>query len=181
MQKNRQVRWQDLSRWDDLQVNPSSVKLPSSGAPSWESFRGSYVLAFSGSATNSIYFTAQVPHSYEEGTDMDFHIHYVPEDNTAGNVVWQFTYSWASIGALFPVTTNVEKILATPEVEFQHTLGDIADLDGTDKGISSILTCCLQRVGNDGDDTYNSKDIYLVGLDFHFQKDSIGSREEGVK
>lgn len=172
----------DATVWDDQQVNISSVRLPTSGAPTWVTYKGSRVLAFSGSADNIIYFTAQLSHKYTVGTDIDFHIHYVPEDNTAGNVRWVFTHSWASISAAFPSETTVTTILATPEITDQHTLGEIAqDITGTGKGISSILLCSLARTGSHVDDTYNAKDIYLAALDPHINMNTVGSRQETSK
>ena len=60
-----------------------------------------------------------------------------------------------------------------------HVLTDIADLTGTGMKISSILLCSLKRdvgVAND----YGS-DAYLLESDFHFEMDTIGSRQEMTK
>lgn len=172
----------DATVWDDQQINISSVRLPAAGAPTWTAYKGSQVLAFSGSADNTIYFTAQLKHKYKEGSDLEFHIHYIPEDNTAGNVRWVFTHSWANIGAAFPSETTVTTILATPEITDQHTLGEIAAaITGTGKTISSVLLCSLTRTGSHGDDTYNAKDIYIAAEDFHLEMDTVGSRQEATK
>jgi len=173
----------DATVWDDQQVNISSVRLPPSGAPSWAAYKGGQVLEFSGSADNTIYFTAQLSHKIKVGSDIDFHIHYVPEDNTAGNARWVFTYSWANISEAMPGETTVTKILATPEVTDKHTYADIADISpsATQGGISSILLCSLTRTGSHGDDTYNNKVIRLTAADFHLEMDMIGSRTELAK
>ncbi len=168
--------------WDDQQVDISSVRLPVSGAPTWVAYKGGQVLSFSGSQDNVIYFTAQLSHRIKTGSNIEFHIHYVPEDNTAGNARWVFTHSWSNAGAAFPSETTVIQLLATPEITDQHVLGDIATtITGTGKTISSILICSLTRTGTHGDDTYDSKAIYLTALDFHFEIDTAGSRQENVK
>lgn len=171
----------DATVWNDQQVNISSVRLPAVNAPTWTAYKGSQVLAFSGSQDNSIYFTAQISHKYEEGSDIDFHIHYVPEDNTAGNVRWVFTYSWANKFAVFPAETTTTVIIATPGITDQHTREIIDPIDSTGKNISSLLLCSLTRTGSHGSDTYDAKDIYLVALDFHAKLDTVGSRTEMVK
>jgi hypothetical protein len=181
-QRARQLRWKDIHRWDDQPVDISSVRLPAVGAPTWTSYKNSFVLSFDGAADNTVYFTTQLPHKYKEFSDLLFHIHYVPEDNAAGNVRWVFTHSWASLNSAFPTATSVTTIIATPEVTDQHTLGSIATMtaDNT-KRISSILLCSLTRTGTHADDTYNSKAIYLVSADFHILLDAMGSLSVGVK
>ena len=168
--------------WDDVAIAISNVKLPASGAPSWVAYAGvTYLLAFSGTASNTIYFQCQLPHGYKENTDIEFHIHYIPEDAVAGNVRWEFAYKWGNIGETFGDTTTAQTILATPEQSNWHTLGNITTITQSGKKISSILLCALTRTGGDVDDTYNAKDIYLASADFHIQVNTLGSDTETVK
>lgn len=168
--------------WDDQQVNISGVRLPAANAPTWAAFKGSEILQFSGSQNNAVHFTAQLTHRYVEGTDLEFHIHYVPEDNTAGNHRWQLTHSWSAINGTFPTETTVTTVLATPEATDKHTIGEIAaTIDGSSLGISSLALCSLTRTGSHADDTYNGKVIRLLALDFHVQMDAPGSRRERAK
>ena len=172
--------------WDDLRVPVSSVRVTGPGGtfpPAETAYKGGFVLAFEDAAINeeSISFTAQLPHSYKEGTDIDVHIHWVPEDNSAGNVAWTFTHSWANINAAFPGETSVDVTTAAGEVTDKHQLDDIATLDGTGKTISSMLICSLKRNSSDASDTYNGLDAYLLEVDFHFQIDTVGSRTEMAK
>ena len=173
----------DKTLWEDLQINISSVRLPASNAPTWTAYKGSQVLAFDGSSTDIIYFTAQMPHARLVNSDVEFHIHYVPEDNAAGNVAWEFTYSWASINGTFSAETVDTVYLSTPEVADKHILGEIAeDISGTGKGISSFLLCSLKRLGGLAADTYDGKSIYLIGADFHVEIDQPGgSNDEASK
>lgn len=169
-------------RWDDLRMPISGVRLPAANAPVWTAYKGSQVLAFDGTSTDTIFFVVQLTHGYEEGTDIEAHIHWVPEDNTAGNVLWRITCSWANIDAAFPAETIVDKLAATPEVTDAHTRTDLKDITGTGKLISSMLLCSLARIGGDATDTYNAKDAYLLEVDFHFRTDTPGgSTTEDVK
>lgn len=170
--------------WDDLQVNISSVRLPTSSMPSWNVYKGSQVLTFSKDADEIIYFTAQLPHSYKEGSDIEFHIHTVYPDSNAGGVRWNFTHSWANMGDDFPAATTVSTTIEASGDADAHTLDEIAaTITGTGKTISSVILCSLERegtyAGGDPDD-YNNN-VYLVALDFHFEKDTVGSRLEASK
>lgn len=168
--------------WDDVSIAMAQVRQPASSAPTWTPYKGSQVPAFSPTQINALYFSAQLPHSYLEGTDIEFHIHIAYPDNGAGNSVWYFTYSWANDGDPFPdPTMSPQVIIASPTVANNHQLAEIiAVMDGTNKEISSVLICMIQRTGTHVSDTYAS-DIYLVSGDFHFMKDTLGSRMEFTK
>jgi hypothetical protein len=123
-----------------------------------------------------------LPHSYKEGTDIEFHIHISYPDNASGNSTWYFTYSWANIDGTFPAPSNSGKVVVP-----SHTTADyhdiaqiIASISGSGKTVSSILICSISRLGADGTDDYDNG-IYLVSGDFHFQKDTMGSRQQLVK
>ena len=171
----------DAAVWDDLQVNLSSVKLSPAVAPDWVAYKNSYVLAFADNDRETIYFTAQLPHSYKTGSTIEFHIHVAPpSDQENTGVAWEFSYSWTNInsvivsGATFGVTTDVGS------AKDVHKILEIKTLPGTDMNISSMLLCTLSRNGGAGSDTYPD-DIYLLAADFHFEKDTVGSREEYTK
>lgn len=167
--------------WDDQQVDISSVRLPASGAPSWQAYKGGQVLSFAAAATNTIYFTVQLPHSYKEGSDIEFHIHLAYADGNAGNTAWTFTHSAAAIGGTFPEETTVSLVAAaSPGEADNHSVHDLATITGAGLGISSMALCSLARVGGDASDTYASA-AYLVGLDFHVRKDTLGSYQEYIK
>lgn len=167
----------DSTVWDDLQVNLSSVRLPASGSPTWTAYKGSQVLAFSPTQDNKIYFTAQIPHGYKQDSNIDFHIHIVYPDNNTGNSEWILTHSWANILEDFPTETTVNVSLRASGNADNHTYEDIANIDGTGQKISSVLLCSLERNGTNARDDY-ANNIYLAALDFHIEKDTVGSRTE---
>ena len=170
----------DAAVWDDLQVVMGQIKLPGVSDPAWIPYKGGYVLAFSKAADNIVSFTAQIPHGYKVGSDVEFHLHLAYPDNGAGFTRWNFTHSWASIGGEFPGETTVAAVdITSPEVQDRHQLAELAEtIDGAGKGISSVLICSIQRVGTA--DNYDDV-VYLVAADFHFEIDTVGSRQEIVK
>lgn len=168
--------------WTDLSIAMAQARTPASLAPTWTPYKGSQVPAFSASQVNVLYFSAQLPHSYKEGTDLEFHIHIAYPDAVAGNSVWYFTYSWANVGDPFLAPSDSgQVIIASPGVADQHDLAElITVINGAGKTISSVLLCSIQRTGTHGDDNYGNV-IYLVSGDFHFQMDTLGSRTELLK
>ncbi len=168
--------------YDDLSIAMSQARIPAALAPTWTPYKGSQIPAYSATQVNVIYFSAQLPHTYKEGTNLEFHIHIAYPDALAGDSAWYFTYSWANIGDSFPAPTLTPQVLvASPLVADYHQMAEIvASMDGTGKKISSTLLCSIQRTGTYGDDDYPSA-IYLVSADFHHQINTIGSRAASSK
>jgi len=171
--------------WDDLRFPASNVRISATKTPTWVSYRGGQVLSFSSSADNTVYFLAQLPHSWKEGSEIRAHIHYAVTGNgpfaPSDQVKWDLTYSWANVNDVFPSesTESVTATLAADYVANSHTIQGIVHLDGTGKGISSMLICSLTRdvsVGND-----YAGGVLFIGIDIHFQADMEGSRQEYIK
>jgi len=169
--------------WEDLRTPITAVKLSGTKPPTWTSYKGTEVLAFSDQALvgneEIVYFSMQMPHNYKQGTNITIHVHYTPEDNTGGNVYWMLTYSWSNINSAFATESTLYLAGECGTITDTHRLVDFAELDGSpngvDKGISSMLLCKLQRHSSNILDTYNSKSVYLLEVDAHYQIDSLGS------
>ncbi len=170
--------------WDDLQVPENALRLSGVKPPTWQDYKGSQVLAFSDEVAEGneeiVFFVAQMPAGYLEGSDIKFHIHWLGEDNTAGNVAWKLTYSWANLGEAFPGETTEVTALANGATDVLLE-GDIATLDGTGKEIQSMILCSLRRNSSNVADTLGGKDAYLMEVDFHLQIDTLGSQGENTK
>ena len=174
--------------WDDLRFPAQTVKLDSTNPPTATAYKWGSVLSFASTPSQKIYFNAQLPHGYKLGTDLDFHIHIVLPVSWSGswaeNVKFDFTYSWAAIGADFPAETT---ITATRDVQNDtadnHIIFDIWDVLNSNMvwswGVSEMLICSLKR------DTWVANDyanaVYLLEADFHYQADQIGSLLEYSK
>jgi len=125
------------------------------------------------------------------GTNLCPHMHFVIPTDGAGiaveNVKFSLTYSWANLDGEFPAETTI-----SGTVDVQAKLNDthfILELEtpnailesnaaGTDN-VSGMLLCSLERdtaVATNYDDV-----IYLLEVDFHYEKDTLGSRTEYAK
>ena len=172
-----------IPAWDDFIVQIGQSRLPASAAPNVVSYLGSEVLSFSKTATNTVTFTAQIPHAYKAGSAIEFHVHVVYPNAGAGNSRWQCSYNWANIDAEFDATstTSTAVTIASPNTARRHQVIELVEtIAGTGKTLSSMLLCSVSRLGGDGADDYDDV-IYMIGVDFHIQRDAIGSRAERVK
>ena len=170
--------------WDDLRFPASSVRVGSAQPASEQAYRGGIVLSFASNADNSIYFIAQMPHAWKEGSEIDIHLHWtIPTSGAGGgaeNVKWDLTYSAASMGDLFPVEST-----ATTTVDVQniaahtHIFTDIVDIDMAGFTISNCIIFSLTRDVSVASDYAQA--AYMVEADIHYQIDSLGSKEEYVK
>ena len=172
--------------WDDLRFPVGSVRGAGAFAPATTAYKDGIILAFdTGPNNESVQFIGQFPHSYKLESTIECHIHWtIPVSGAGGgaeNVKWDLTYSWAAMGGSFPgsssatVTVDVQNLTAD-----DHIYTDIVDIPGTGiDTVSSIIICSLTRdvgVAND-----YASDAYFLEADFHFEMDTVGSREEASK
>jgi hypothetical protein len=108
------------SVWDDLRVPLTSGLIGASNPPSLVQFMdngagsvGVYVRSFADQAVagneEQMWFQAQLPHTYKEGTDIKAHIHWSPAvSGAAGEFVkWGLEYTWANVDGTFGNTTII--------------------------------------------------------------------------
>jgi len=176
------IRGEDVV-WDDLRFPVSNVRITGTNPASWEVFNGFQVLGFEAQAVNDeqIYFLAQLPHSYKHGSNIKFHVHWSPETDDNATVRWGLEYVWANINdSLSASSTTVYKDVNIENNGGDHLITTIAEIDGSNKTLSSMLLCRLFRNSSHANDNFD--DIaYLFEADFHFQIDQLGSRQEFIK
>lgn len=174
------------TEWDDLRVPVSALAPGATPADMIIYGPGGNVRirGFDGLViVESMDFVAQLPHSYKIGSDIHPHVHWCPTTNAAGNVIWRLDYYWVSINGLIPVLAQIDTgAVAASGAAWQHLVAEFPDIAGSPAGvpfgISSMLMCRIWR--DPGTDTYGD-DAGLLEVDFHFQLDSVGSRQEHIK
>jgi hypothetical protein len=174
--------------WDDSQV-PGLAIVGGSTAPGLINFAGSSdvkVYGFDGgSRDEEAHFSIQLSHAYKEGTDLEPHLHWcetaAPTSASDTNVVWSMTYSIQNVDGTFSAPTTLYATNSITGTNWTHLIaGFDPDIDGADLKISSVLVGSVKRIASNGSDTYD-KDAALLSLDFHYQTDAPGSRENLVK
>lgn len=169
--------------WDDLRLSGSSLGA-GAAAPdqvTWVSASNLKVRGFDGTnTTEMLYFEAQFPHAYKEGSDIHAHVHWGPTTANAGNVKWNMEYSWVNIGDVAPAVTTTSVVQAAGGTAYKHNMVDFPVISGSGKTLSSMLVGRLYRNPTDDADTY-AYDAALLEIDFHFQIDGLGSVSETSK
>lgn len=133
---------------------------------------------------NYIWFDVQTSHSMKLNTVLDCHIHFVlPNTTTIGHkIVWQLDVLYADINGTWTVP-NGSPFTATHTVaandDTKHRVLEIADIPAVNTGVSTVYKCKLTRI--DGTATEYASEVYLEFVDCHYQRDTIGSRQETVK
>jgi hypothetical protein len=169
------------NNWDDLRFPVGAIKIGAANPPDEQAYKGGLVLSYPSNQNRIAYVTAQMPHTWVEGTDIILHIHWVIPTSGAGggaeNVKWDTTYSWANQDEVFPAETSAS---VTVDVQNQvadiHTRTNLAIAVGIGREFSSMLIISIERdvgVGND----YADK-AYLVEFDIHYKRNRLGTYSE---
>ena len=179
--------------WDDMRVVPGSFDRPGVSDPTIVVYDvnaggvNTYLWEFKKNDIAS--FTLQLPHTYKEGTDISVHVHWTPgprgnEENGA-TVGWKVDYSWANIDGAFGTMATADLSDACDGTDHKHQMTPVVAITGTSKSISSMLLCNIKRTDTGADDTWASTTTgqlpMLLEIDFHYQIDTMGSRQASAK
>lgn len=184
----------DASVWDDLRITPTAFDFLGNSDPTLVSYQpggsGTSTKLYEFAKGDIAYFVVQLPHKYKVGTDIGVHIHWTPgRSGTAetGNLVgWKVQYSWANIGEAFVAMQTADLSDACDGMDL-HQMTPSVTIDGhtAAKGISSMLTCQIERTDTGTDDTWaetgSGQLPMLLEVDFHYEIDTIGSRTATTK
>ena len=103
------------NRYEDVFASATSLGTGAS-APDLVTVN-SAILAYSfdGRTTlEQLYGAIEMPHWYKEGSDIEFHVHWMPTTSAAtANVKWQLEYTWANKDTIFPASTTISAVVAT--------------------------------------------------------------------
>ena len=178
----------DAIVWDDMQVALSTAKLPPASAPTWRThdygIAGGIEFSVLGFAIGDyLDFKVQTSHSMKLNTILDNHLHgTLPSDDSGKKIKWQLDVICAGIGEAWAVVAGspftAEMTLDGTQAG-KHNLFEVADIPACNTTVSSMYNCRLTRIAASSDDYPN--EVYLDYTDCHYQKDTIGSLQEGSK
>lgn len=182
-----------LSGWDDLRVPVSSIQRLGYSDPGWAKLKdngsgsvGVYIPWFDATTVEEVYFVVQLPHSWQEGTNIKPHVHWTPKTTGASGqfVRWGLEYTWANIDGSYGNTTIIytdatSAAAATTSGDStmtadKHYMTLFSEIDATGKTLSSMLVCRLFRDASNGDDDY-PYDAGLLEVDFHYYAYRLGN------
>jgi len=178
----------DATAWDDLRVNGTNLKAVGASVPTWTAFRnngagstGTYSWAFGVTKLAEVHFCVQFPHSWA-GTTVHPHVHFSPSTAVVGGVYFAIEYTWANIDETFPTTSSVDSKTYTSGTAYSHQIAEFSPISpsASQDGISSMLIGRFYRDPGNVHDVYASN-VFVHEIDFHFEIDTLGSREEYTK
>jgi hypothetical protein len=122
----------------------------------------------------------EIPHDYKEGTDLTFHVHFGTNDAPTGTdyINWQLKYSVTRDGVVFPASTTITKEVAV-DTQYKKVRADFTAITGTNFKIGDQFEFELKRIAAAGDAFAGEALTSTIG--FHYQTDTLGSRQIGTK
>lgn len=188
--------------WTDLRVALVAGPSGASNPPAWSQFMddgggsiGVYAFEFADAVLaneNQLWFVAQLPHLYKQGTDLLAHLHWSPSaSGAAGEFVrWGLEYTWQNVDGTFGNTTIIYvdasgASTATTSGDSsltadKHYISKLGTISGSGKNISSMLICRVFRNSSHADDDLAAA-AFAFEVDFHYEIDTMGSRQEYSK
>ena len=172
-----------IVEWEDLRFPATAINPPGQASdPDVDTTYGT--LLFAASGTEMIFVLAQLPHSWQEGSDLHPHIHWAKTTSASGNVMWELQYRWSKIGEVmdssWTTLTKATTTVSDGDTAEQHAITAFDAISGTGCSVSDMLVMKVSRLGDDAADTYGA-DARLLEFDIHLQIDSRGSLAEYTK
>lgn len=157
------------------------------GSPSYaQVVNGAY--AYKLGEGDSIRFSIQIPHSVVTDSSIDAHCHVGPDgtDGDGGSAKFTVECSWADINDAFAATntlTSLSTAMGTGTATHLYVdLGDFTNAThGVNDNVSTIGLCTFTRIDDTGGAGDYTGDVWVWGVDFHVEVDSLGSRTETTK
>ena len=178
--------------WDDLKIVPGAFQFGGSTDPTIRNWQptgaGTTFKVYKFDKNDEVFATCQMPHMYKEDSDLEFHIHWTPCDRgtaESGSLVgWKVDYTVANVDGTFPVSATVDLSDACTGTDDYHEVTSSVTVSGTGLNVSHILMLRIYRTDTGGDDTWSGTTTQapaLLEFDIHYQKDTMGSRQEYIK
>jgi len=175
----------DATVWDDSMVAPTSFR--SGGTALTFDLLTATIYTHRFDVNDQIHVVCQLPHSLKAGSSIIPHIHIINKNAIGAvgyNVAFDMHYTWANIGSVFPAELNELNVKQSFQnaTALTHKMLSFTALVPTavQGGISSIFMAKITRVVADAEN-YATADIFSLGFDIHFEKDTIGSRQPASK
>ena len=172
---NAEILWDDIN-FDVFRLStgpsaPSDIVLFGSG-----NIRGR---SFGANQINQVWGGDEIIHRYVEGTDLKFHVHWMPTTDAAGVVVWNLEYTWYNAETQTVVVPAPQIISISQEaggVAWVPKVVEFPAIDGAGMKIGSHFKFRFFRDPGNVQDTYPDG-AAIDSLGVHYQVNSDGSRQ----
>ncbi len=179
--------------WDEVRIVPGAFSFAGAADPTLQNWQpggsGATFKVYKFQTNDEVFASCQMPHSYKEGSDLYFHIHWTPADRGAAegavNVGWKVDYSIADKGANFGASATAILTDACSGVDDRHEKTSSVQVSGAGLAISHLIMLRIYRSDTGADDTWagvtSAQSPALLEFDIHFELNMVGSRQELTK
>ena len=169
--------------YKDLIISALNLRGGSS-PPSFSAFQnGVYAYNFTSGQVDELHGAIELQHDYNEGTDLEVHVHWSPSTTNTGNCLWKFEYSVANMGTgTFGATNTLisdSHMAGSGEIN-RHQYTTIGVISGVNRKIGDLIVFRVYRDAASGLDTFTGN-AFLHSLGIHYCVDTIGSRTRSGK
>jgi len=169
----------DANDWDDWRWG-GNARSTGPTIPSFAQFNSTGIYCWQFANGKELHFTdLQLPHDYAEDTELVPHIHFCATSTTRITGTWTLDIlSWLLPNAGTPEakqTITYAFDVNPPTIGTMIAANFSANMAGTGRKVSSCAMARLSLALSSGDL------LALLGLDAHYQKDRLGSRQISSK
>ena len=175
----------DATVWNDINIGAGTLSGPPGKQPGIVNFVdevgadtgiATYALATGEGLSGQL----EIPHSYKEGSDIFFHIHWqgIAAPTGTDYVKFQLTYT---VGQ-FETTLNAVTIVSLEtafDTQYEIKRSDFAAITGTNFDMENQFLFTFERIAAAGD-AYGGE-VLIATIGIHFEEDTVGSREIATK
>lgn len=169
--------------YNDIQFSMSTAKVPAANAPSWNTFTANtkkYTFAVDDYVDLE---GKELEHSYDEGEDIQVHIHFFNNVLEAGDtdVKYEVTYCITpKDGTASETTISAQFEIPADTPDKTHFIETIGTITGTGFTIGDDITLRFRRIADvGGTDPANDPFVSMIGI--HIPEDTQGSRQVAMK
>lgn len=160
--------------WHDMTAE-ITVRGGGANNPPWTQIGSSALYAFNFELNDECWMCYHVPHDYVPGTDVNLHVHWLPDGTNANSVKWQWDYVYArgydqqAFNIASPTTITVET--SSPEAQYQHMISESTNQTISNMEVDGLIYTRIKRITNGGTD--NTDNIFVLTADLHYQSTGI--------
>ncbi|MFH1302219.1 MAG: hypothetical protein ABIK07_14255 [Planctomycetota bacterium] len=167
--------------WKDVFFPMAPPKTVGAGNPSLVTWLGN-LRGYAFAVNDSHDFDPQeFPHDGKEGSTSTIHIHFISRTDVAADraIKWEIEFSFANSSGVYPAptTASVEVTIPANTPANTHIIADITTF--VQGSIGAQMFMRLKRIAAAG--TAPASDPVGIGIHYHYEVDSIGSREIKTK
>ena len=171
--------------WNDVNIGAGTLSGPPGLQPGIVNFvdengADTGIATFGLAVGEGLSGSLEIPHSYKEGSDIFFHVHWqgIAAPTGTDNVKFQLTYT---VGQ-FETTLNAATVITLEtafDTQYESKRSDFAAITGINFDMGNQFLFTLERVVADGDAYGGEALLGTIGV--HFEEDTVGSRQIATK